>query len=72
MQRLVQKGEKLYQEKIKKQAQEKYLGKYMMIEIDSGQYCIADASSQDLEKAEKNFQIKCFTTRELAFRQCLP
>ena len=35
MERLAEKGEKLYQEKIKKQVEEKYLGKHIMIEVDS-------------------------------------
>lgn len=57
---LIQKGEKLYEEKLKDKLEKKYLGKFVAIEVDSSEFFIGDTLQQALEKAKKQFPDKIF------------
>lgn len=57
---IIQKGQKYYEEKLKNKLEKKHLGKFVVIEVDSGKYFIGDTLEETLGKARKKFPEKIF------------
>ena len=57
---LIQKGEKLYEEKLKDKLEKKHLGKFVAIEVDSGKFFVGETLEEALERAKKEFPDKIF------------
>lgn len=59
-QEISQRGEKIYQEKLKKRLEKEHLGKYVAIEVQSEKYFMGLTLEEALEKAKKKFPDKIF------------
>jgi len=57
---LIQKREKFYEEKLKDKLEKRHFGKFVAIEVDSGEFFIGETLEEALEKAKKKFPDKIF------------
>jgi predicted nucleic acid-binding protein len=64
---VVEKGQKFYAEKLKAELEPDKNGKFVVIEIESGDYFIADTLVEALEKAKDKYPSKLFHTVKIGF-----
>ncbi|PJE69142.1 hypothetical protein COU96_01285 [Candidatus Shapirobacteria bacterium CG10_big_fil_rev_8_21_14_0_10_38_14] len=57
---IIQKGQKFYEEKLKNKLEKKFAGKFVAIEINSGEYFIGNTLEKALEKARRKFPYEVF------------
>jgi len=57
---LVEKGEKIYNDVLKKKLESTYKGKIVAIEPDSGDYFVDNSTVGAIEKAQKKYPDKTF------------
>lgn len=60
LQDLEKKGQELYETKLRKKLEKKHFGKYVAIEIESGDYFTADTLDDVLLAAKKKYPNKIF------------
>ena len=52
---IARKGEEIYQTKFKEKLEKNYFGKFVAIEVDSGEYFVGDTLAAASDKAKKKF-----------------
>lgn len=64
---LTEKGEEIYS-RIGKELEEKYLGKFAAIDVESGEYFIGDRVVEAVRKARKKHPRKVFYIKRIGFK----
>ena len=62
-----ERGQKLYEEKLKATLDPKYKGKFAAIEIESGEYFLGDTILEALQKAKEKYPNKLFHTVRVGY-----
>ncbi len=64
---VVEKGQKIYTEKLKPILEADNYGKFLVIEVESGNYFVADTLIEALQKAKEKYPGKLFHTLKIGF-----
>lgn len=64
---IAERGQKLYDEKLKSKLEGSQRGKFVVIEVESGEYVIADSLIDALQEAQKKYPGKLFHTVKVGF-----
>jgi len=62
---LFNRGKEIYEEKLKGQLEPKYNGKYVAIEVDSGEHFIGETKNEASESGKERFPDKMFVIRRI-------
>jgi len=62
---ITNKGEEIYKEKLQKILEPAEKGKYVAIEVESGQYFVGETKEEAIDKAQKVFPNKVFFVRRI-------
>ena len=64
---VAEKGEKVYQEQLKKKLEPKFKGRFVAIEVNSGEYFMGDSLLQSLQKARAKYPDRLFHTIRIGY-----
>ncbi len=64
---IAQRGQKIYNERLKAELEPKEQGKFVAIEVESGGYVIGDTLIEALQKAREKYPGKLFHTVRVGF-----
>ncbi len=57
-QEIARKGEEIYQKELKEKLEKEYIGKFVAIEVESGEYFLGETQMEATTKARKKFPDK--------------
>ena len=60
LQDLEKKGQEIYENKLKEKLEKEHVGKYVAVEVESGDYFVADTLEEALLEAKKKYPNKIF------------
>ena len=66
-QQIAELGEKIYKEKLKKELEPTLTGKFLAIEVISGEYFVGDTILEALEKGRKKYSGRLFHTIRIGY-----
>lgn len=64
---LAEKGQKIYNEKLKSILEPDKKGKFVVIEVESGDYFVADTVLEAVQEAQKKYPNKVFHTIKIGY-----
>lgn len=66
--RLAERGEKIYSSFLKRQLEPKHVGKFVAIEVDSGDYFVGSSILDATDKARKKYERRVFYIKRIGYQ----